>query len=149
MIGSGIFVLPGLAAGAAGPAAVLAYLIAGLVVAPAAVSQSELATAMPKSGGAYFFIDRAMGPLVGTVAGFGVWFALVFKSAFALVGLGGYLQYFADLPTVTVAASLALALCAVNKSITALCISAKSGRSSTHATSTSQPRLLPPGATGE
>lgn len=114
MIGSGIFVLPGLAAEAAGPAAVLAYLIAGVVVVPAAVSQSELATAMPKSGGAYFFIDRAMGPLVGTVAGFGVWFALVFKSAFALVGLGGYLQYFADLPTVTVAAALALALCAVN-----------------------------------
>ena len=104
MIGSGIFVLPGLAAEVAGPAAVLAYLIAGVVVVPAAVSQSELATAMPRAGGAYFFIDRAMGPLVGTVAGFGVWFALVFKSAFALVGLGGYLRYFVDLPMLTVAA---------------------------------------------
>lgn len=114
MIGSGIFVLPGLAAEVAGPAAVLAYLIAGVVVVPAAVSQSELATAMPRAGGAYFFIDRAMGPLVGTVAGFGVWFALVFKSAFALVGLGGYLRYFVDLPMLTVAAVLALALCAVN-----------------------------------
>ena len=83
MIGSGIFVLPGLAAELAGPAVILAYLIAGLVVIPAAVSKSELATAMPRAGGAYLFIDRAMGPLVGTVAGFGVWFALVFKSAFA------------------------------------------------------------------
>ena len=114
MIGSGIFVLPGLAAELAGPAVILAYLIAGLVVIPAAVSKSELATAMPRAGGAYLFIDRAMGPLVGTVAGFGVWFALVFKSAFALVGLGGYLLFFLDLPMRTVAVVLALALCAVN-----------------------------------
>ena len=96
MIGSGIFVLPGLATKIAGPAAPLAYLIAGLIVVPAAFAKSEMATAMPEAGGTYVFVDKGMGPLMGTVAGFGVWFSLLFKSAFALVGLGAYLVIFAD-----------------------------------------------------
>ena len=75
MIGSGIFVLPGLATKLTGPGAALAYFIAGLIVIPAGLSQSEMATAMPKAGGAYLFIDRAMGPLMGTVAGFGMDFS--------------------------------------------------------------------------
>jgi APA family basic amino acid/polyamine antiporter len=91
MIGSGIFVLPALGLTKAGPAVVLAYVLAGLVVLPAALSKAEMATAMPESGGTYLYIDRAMGPLAGTVAGIGAWFSLVFKSSFALVGLGAYL----------------------------------------------------------
>ena len=98
MIGSGIFVLPGLAFKKAGPAAVVAYVLAGLVVLPAALSKAEMATAMPRSGGTYLYIDRAMGPLFGTVAGIGAWFSLVFKSSFALVGLGAYLLLFAPIP---------------------------------------------------
>ncbi|CAN5915885.1 APC family permease [soil metagenome] len=114
MIGGGIFVLPGLAAAKAGPAAPLAYLLAGLVVLPAALSKAELSTAMPKSGGTYLFIDRALGPLMGTVAGFGVWFSLVFKAAFALVGLGAYLQILVDVPARPVAIVAACALIALN-----------------------------------
>ncbi|MBB6647079.1 APC family permease [Halobellus ruber] len=91
MIGSGIFVLPALGLKKAGPAVILAYVLAGLVVLPAALSKAEMATAMPESGGTYLYIDRAMGPLAGTVAGIGAWFSLVFKSSFALVGLGAYL----------------------------------------------------------
>ena len=91
MIGSGIFVLPALGLTKAGPAVVIAYVLAGLVVLPAALSKAEMATAMPESGGTYLYIDRAMGPLFGTVAGIGAWFSLVFKSSFALVGLGAYL----------------------------------------------------------
>jgi amino acid transporter len=118
MIGSGIFVLPGLALKIAGPAAVLAYLLAGLTVLPAALSKAEMATAMPDAGGTYLYIDRAMGPLMGTIAGFGAWFSLTFKSAFALVGLGAYLLLF--LPavqasvTVWVAVALAVLLVVVN-----------------------------------
>ncbi|ERG94477.1 APC family permease [Haloquadratum walsbyi] len=91
MIGSGIFVLPALGLKKAGPAVILAYILAGLVVLPAALSKAEMATAMPESGGTYLYIDRAMGPLAGTIAGIGAWFSLVFKSSFALVGLGAYL----------------------------------------------------------
>ena len=51
MIGSGIFVLPGFAAEKAGPSAILAYLLAGLIVLPAALAKAEMATAMPEAGG--------------------------------------------------------------------------------------------------
>ena len=97
MIGSGIFVLPALGYKKAGPAVILAYVLAALVVLPAALSKAEMATAMPESGGTYLYIDRALGPLFGTVAGIGAWFSLVFKSSFALVGLGAYLLLFAPL----------------------------------------------------
>jgi APA family basic amino acid/polyamine antiporter len=97
MIGSGIFVLPALGFTKAGPAVIVAYVVAGLVVLPAALSKAEMATAMPESGGTYLYIDRAMGPLFGTVAGIGAWFSLVFKSSFALVGLGAYLLFLVPL----------------------------------------------------
>ena len=43
----------------------------------------ELATAMPRAGGVYYFIDRSLGPLVGTIGGLGTWLALLLKIAFA------------------------------------------------------------------
>jgi amino acid transporter/mannitol/fructose-specific phosphotransferase system IIA component (Ntr-type) len=88
MISSGLFVLPGLAFAKAGPAVILSYGIASILVIPAVLSKAELSTAMPKAGGTYFFIDRSMGPLMGTIGGFAAWFSLAFKSAFALVGIG-------------------------------------------------------------
>jgi amino acid transporter len=114
MIGSGIFVLPGLAAKIAGPAVVLAYFLAGLIIFPAALSKSEMATAMPESGGTYLYIDRAMGPMMGTIAGFGVWFSIIFKSAFALVGLGAYLHLFGDIPEREIALILAVVIIIIN-----------------------------------
>ncbi len=90
MISSGLFVLPGLAFAKAGPAMVLAYALAGVMVIPAMMSKAELATAMPKSGGSYFFIERSMGPLPGTLAGLAAWFSISLKSAFALIGIGAF-----------------------------------------------------------
>lgn len=92
MLGSGIFVLPGLAAAKTGSSVWLAYLIAALCILPAALSKSELATAMPSSGGTYVYIERAFGPILGTVAGIGLWLSLLLKSSFALVGFGAYLS---------------------------------------------------------
>ena len=114
MIGSGIFVLPGLAFKIAGPSVVLAFFLAGVVVLPAALSKAEMATAMPEAGGTYLYIDRAMGPLMGTIAGFGVWFSLVFKASFALVGLSAYLEFFIPHPERPVAVLLAILLIGVN-----------------------------------
>lgn len=119
MIGSGIFVLPALGYTKAGPAVILAYLVAAAVVLPAALSKAEMATAMPESGGTYLYIDRALGPLFGTIAGIGAWFSLVFKSSFALVGLGAYLLLFAPLSqsaVVYVALALAALVVALNVS---------------------------------
>jgi len=90
MISSGLFVLPGIAFGVAGPAIILAYLLAGIIVIPSLLSKAELATAMPKSGGTYFFIERSLGPLAGMLAGLASWFSISFKSAFALAGMGAF-----------------------------------------------------------
>jgi APA family basic amino acid/polyamine antiporter len=98
MIGGGIFVLPAVGFKKAGPAVIVAYLLAGLIVVPNALSKAEMATAMPEDGGTYLYINRALGPLFGTIAGIGVWFSLVFKSAFALVGLGAYLLLLVNIP---------------------------------------------------
>lgn len=94
MFSSGFFLLPGLAAAQTGPSVPLAYLVAGLFILPAMIAVAELATAMPRAGGAYYFLDRALGPLVGTVGGLGTWLALVLKSSFALVGMGAYLAIY-------------------------------------------------------
>ncbi len=114
MIGSGIFVLPGLAFEVGGPTMILAYLVAGMIVLPAALAQSEMATAMPRAGGAYLYIDLAMGPMMGTIAGFGVWFSLVFKSAFALDGLGLYLGLFTSVDELTLALIIGALLVIIN-----------------------------------
>lgn len=88
MISSGLFVLPGIAFANAGPAAVISYLLAGLLMIPSVLAKAELATAMPKSGGSYFFVERSLGTLPGTFAGFASWLSIALKSCFALVGLG-------------------------------------------------------------
>ena len=90
MIGAGIFVFPGLAAGRAGPAAAGSFALGGIVALLVALPTSELATAMPKSGGGYYFISRGLGTLAGTVVGLSLWLGLVFATAFYLVGFGLY-----------------------------------------------------------
>jgi amino acid transporter len=114
MVGSGIFILPALALEIAGPAVIVAYALAGLLVVPAALSKSEMATAMPEAGGTYIYIERGMGPLLGTIAGAGTWFALSFKGALALVGGVPYLLLLVDLPLTPVALGLAGVLILVN-----------------------------------
>ncbi|WP_440009933.1 APC family permease [Halomicrococcus sp. SG-WS-1] len=90
MIGAGIFVFPGLAANNAGLAATLSFAIGGVIALLVALPASELATAMPRSGGGYYFISRGMGTPYGAIVGLGLWLGLVFASAFYLVGMGHY-----------------------------------------------------------
>lgn len=92
MISSGLFILPGQAFVVAGPGVVLAYAMAAVMMIPALLSKCELATAMPQSGGSYFFIERSLGTFFGTFAGFSQWLSLSLKSAFAMVGIGAFAQ---------------------------------------------------------
>ncbi len=98
MVSSGLFLLPSFAAAKTGPSAVLAYLIAGVLAIPAMFSVAELSTAMPRAGGAYYFLARALGPAGGTLTGVATWLSLVMKDAFALVGMSAYLTLIVDLP---------------------------------------------------
>lgn len=114
-LSAGFFLLPGIAAAQAGPAMILAYLLAAVPLVPATLSIVELATAMPRAGGVYYFLDRTLGPFFGTIGGFGTWLALVLKVAFALVGMGAYIGlFFPDLPILPVSIGFAIILGILN-----------------------------------
>jgi amino acid transporter/mannitol/fructose-specific phosphotransferase system IIA component (Ntr-type) len=93
-LSAGLFLLPGLAAEEIGTSLVLAYLLAAVPLIPAMFSIIELATAMPRAGGVYYFLDRSLGPVLGAVGGIGTWFALMLKVSFALIGMGAYVRLF-------------------------------------------------------
>jgi len=87
MISSGLFVLPAIAYAKAGPAVVLSYLFASLLIIPSLLSKAELSTAMPRAGGTYFYVERSLGPIWGLFGGLANWFSVALKSAFAVVGM--------------------------------------------------------------
>ncbi len=94
MLGAGIFVFPGLAGGNAGFGAILSFLLGGGIALIVALCTAELATAMPESGGGYFFISRSFGVFWGSISGLAQWVGLLFACAFYLVSFGEYLVYF-------------------------------------------------------
>lgn len=98
MISSGIFILPGLAYAQTGPGIFLSYMIAGILAGSGVLCVAELATAMPKAGGDYFYISRSLGTAVGTISGLLSWFALALKSAFAVFGIAELLHLLLPLP---------------------------------------------------
>lgn len=114
MIGAGVFVLPGVAVAIEGEAAVASFLLAALVAFTTGLSASELATAMPRAGGTYHFLDRALGPATGSVAGLGTWALSVLKGAFAAVAFAFYLNLLLEVPIAPVALLLAFGLLAIN-----------------------------------
>ncbi len=87
MISSGLFVLPAIAFTKAGPAVILSYLFASILIIPSVLSKAELSTAMPRAGGTYFYVERSLGPIWGLFSGLAGWFSLALKSAFAVVGI--------------------------------------------------------------
>lgn len=114
MFSSGFFLLPGIAAAETGPSVFLAYFVSGLLILPTMFSVAELSTALPRAGGTYYIIDRSLGPLMGSIGGFGSWLALVLKSAFALIGMGAYIAIFYEVNITLVAVILTLAFGALN-----------------------------------
>lgn len=114
-LSSGFFLLPGLAAYYAGEAVFLSYLLSVVPILPGILCKLELSTAMPRSGGEYYFLDRSLGPLFGTITGMGTWCGLVLKTAFALIGIGAYLREFMpSLPMTPLVATVAVAFGGLN-----------------------------------
>jgi amino acid transporter len=114
MIGAGIFVLPGFIVAEVGPAAVLSFLLGGIIALLNAMAAAEVATGMPKSGGGYYFISRALGPLWGAMLGWGSLFGLVFASAFYMVGFGEYVHTVVRLPVWVYAIGMTVILTGLN-----------------------------------
>jgi APA family basic amino acid/polyamine antiporter len=91
MVGTGVFVSIGIAAGVAGPAVIAATLLAAAVAAANGLSSAQLAAAHAVSGGTYEYGYRWLTPALGFTAG---WMFLLAKSASAAtaaLGLAGYL----------------------------------------------------------
>ena len=86
MIGAGIFVLTGIAAGVAGPAIIIAFLLNGIVTTFTALSYAELGSSFPEAGGGYLWVKEGMGGTQGFIAGWMSWFA--HSVACSLYGLG-------------------------------------------------------------
>ncbi|MGI8598813.1 MAG: APC family permease [Chitinophagaceae bacterium] len=91
VIGAGIFVVTGVAAGIAGPAFIVSLIIAGIVASFNALSSAQLAAVYPQAGGTYEYGYRLLHPLLGFSAG---WMFLISKLAAAgvvAIGFGSYL----------------------------------------------------------
>ena len=92
IIGTGIFVLTGQAAGKhAGPAVVISMILAGVVSAFAALCYSEFAASVPISGSAYAYGYGTLGEFVAWIIGWDLILEYAFGAATVAVGWSGYL----------------------------------------------------------
>jgi amino acid transporter/nucleotide-binding universal stress UspA family protein len=101
MIGAGIFVLTGIAAGVAGPALVLAFFLNGLVTVFTAMAYAELGSVLPKAGGSYFWVKEGLGGAIGFLSGWMSWFASIVAGSLYGLGFGRFaaeLWFMIDLP---------------------------------------------------
>jgi len=90
MIGAGIFVLTGVAAGAAGPALVLAFFLNGVVAALTAMAYAELGSAFPEAGGGYLWVKEALGGTQGFLGGWMSWFAHAVAGSLYALAFGSF-----------------------------------------------------------
>lgn len=86
MIGAGIFVLTGLAAEIAGPAAIIVFALNGVVTAFTALTYAELAASIPKSGGGYAFVREIFDDFSSFIMGWMLWFAYMIAGALYALG---------------------------------------------------------------
>ncbi len=91
IIGTGIFVLTGQAAGKhAGPAVIISMIIAGIVSAFAALCYSEFAASVPISGSAYAYGYGTLGEFVAWIIGWDLILEYAFGAATVAAGWSGY-----------------------------------------------------------
>lgn len=90
MMGTGMFVSIGTAAGVTGPSVILAVAVAALVAMCNGLSSAQLAAAHPVSGGTYEYGYRLLSPWLGFTAG---WMFLVAKSASAATAALGFADH--------------------------------------------------------
>lgn len=95
IIGTGIFVLTGQAAGKhAGPAVVISMILAGIVSAFAALCYSEFAASVPISGSAYAYGYGTLGEFIAWIIGWDLILEYAFGAATVAVGWSGYVVSF-------------------------------------------------------
>ena len=96
MIGAGIFVLTGVAAGVAGPALILAFLLNGIVAFFTASAYAELGGSIPEAGGGYLWVKESLPQPTGFLAGWMSWMAHSVACALYAVGFAAYMMEFLE-----------------------------------------------------
>lgn len=115
VIGAGIFVVTGIAAGLAGPAVILSIIIAGVISYFTAVSFSKLSEHIQKEGGVYLFTYQLVSPTAGFVAGWMWVLSYTFVGAAVSLGFAGYVaQFLPSVPIKAIAVGLCLVLTFIN-----------------------------------
>lgn len=117
VLGSGILVLPGLAARIAGPASILAWILLSFASYPFAFTFANLSARRPESGGVYAFAREAFGLKIGTLTGwlFALW-VITGAPAVSLIAASylGYAFPLDRLETFTIAAGIIVTAFIVN-----------------------------------
>ncbi|MBN1460080.1 MAG: amino acid permease [Armatimonadetes bacterium] len=90
MVGAGIFVLTGIAAGVAGPALLLAFVLNGIVALSVAASYAELGSTFPQAGGSYAWAKLALPGPFGFLAGWMSWFSSSVACSLYALAFGAY-----------------------------------------------------------
>ncbi len=92
VIGTGVFVLTGVnAAVASGPAVFISFAIAGITCIFVALAYTEVAAALPSSGGSYTYAYVALGEVVAWLVGWCVIVQIGFGSTTVASGWSGYI----------------------------------------------------------
>jgi APA family basic amino acid/polyamine antiporter len=115
IIGAGIFVVTGMAAGLAGSALIVSMLIAAVISMFTALSFAELTAWQPKEGSIYEYTYQLISPFAGFIVGWVWMFSNVFAGAAVSLSFGHYLAaLFPILPASGTAAVLCIAFAALN-----------------------------------
>lgn len=97
IVGAGIYVLIGAAAGLAGNAVWLAFLISAIVAFLTGLSYAELSSIYPDASGEYSYVEHNINKQTAFVVGFLVMISLVISAAAVSLGFAGYLDTFMGL----------------------------------------------------
>ncbi|KER06495.1 putative amino acid-proton symporter YbeC protein [Marine Group I thaumarchaeote SCGC AAA799-E16] len=118
IIGAGIFVLSGVAAGMAGPAVILSFLVAGIIAMMTALSAAELSSFITETGASYAYTKRAFGRFWSFLVGWFKYFDYIVGAAAVSVGFAAYFTSVFGLegpmPIIIAAVGLPIILCILN-----------------------------------
>jgi amino acid transporter/nucleotide-binding universal stress UspA family protein len=92
MIGAGIFVLTGIAAGVAGPGLIITFSLNGLVALLTAFSYAELGSCFHDAGGGYLWVKEGLPKWNGFISGWMSWFAHAVACSLYALGFGAYFE---------------------------------------------------------
>jgi basic amino acid/polyamine antiporter, APA family len=101
IIGTGIFVLIGVASGLAGPSVILSFLIAGFVALLSGLSAAELSSFITEAGASYIYTTKAFGKFPGFIVGWMKSFDYIVGASAVSLGFAAYFTYFIGIPPLT------------------------------------------------